>query len=245
MSMSCCVRRLLILLLIIVLSNTAIVEEFDGPEGYPILIIYATSNTSNPTNSPTKQPTLIPTRFPTKYPTQLPTTHPTHSPSKYPTISPTTRQPTLIPTALPTKYPTIKPTKFPTTKRPTKPPTVDEFAMLDNIIAETEKAKQKSIASKPNIIKLYAAESFYLMDELEKELLMQSDGDTFIVRNANKLSQFISNNNTFSYFDINDQVFHKLQDYMRVMINPEVLLDKHLLNDFILTSTYEISRVET
>ena len=151
-----------------------------------------------------------------KKPTHRPTHAPTNYPSKYPTLTPSI-SPTMIPTHSPSPFPTIHPTKRPTkhpiTSKPTKYPTVNDDEILDHLIA----ARQ---ASKRNVVKLYAADSFYLMDELEKELLSKTDADAFIFRTAFNAPKSLSVS-IGGYFTLTDDAFHTLQARLRSMVSLE------------------------
>eukprot|EP01083_Nonionella_stella_P279649 951275_1 len=185
-----------VLYLFFEVSHCAKVTEIDGPDGWPMFFLI-------PEGIPANLSRAHPTKFPTTTSTYSPTQSPTVSPSKYPSLSPTTHAPTEIPTSKPTmrpthkptvspskppssspsKSPTPKPTKYPTTSKPSMSPTRDDDIVLDEII--TRNARHRS---KDTRIKLYAAESFYIMDDLEKDLWMRGDdaADLFIFRNVNK-----------------------------------------------------------
>ena len=147
-------------------------------------------------------------------PTMRPTPIPTKYPSEHPTVDPT-------------NYPSRHPTKSPT-KKPTKHPTVDEDEILDHLIATKQ-------ASTKNIIKLYAADSFYLMDDLEKELLSKNDFDALILRNpfSQNPSKQASSKPIAGYYDFIDDAFHRIQGPLRNMVSLGGFRDFDKLNHFV------------
>ena len=160
-----------------------------------------------------------------------PTYRPTHSPSNHPSN---------YPTPTPTNNPTKRPSKRPSPLKPTTAPTENEDEILDHLIA----AKQ---ASKRQVVKLYAAESFYLMDELEKELLAKKDSDALIVRCPLNVLNHISMQTSLligGYFNSIDDAFSKLQVPLRSMLSLETMFEPDeisLHNNFVQISVPIIS----